>query len=73
MGGSKADDTNTAANCLLLCHYCHRQVESDRHTSLGLGLLVPQGKSPSETPVWRLRQWVLLDNYGYVTPVEESA
>ena len=73
MGGSKAADTNTAANCLLLCHYCHTKVESDRDRSLALGLLVHQGKNPSETPVWRLRQWVLLDNYGYITPVEESA
>lgn len=73
MGGSRAADTNTAANCLLLCHYCHTKVESDRDTSLGLGLLVPQGKSPAETPVWRLREWVLLDHYGYTTPVEEMA
>ena len=73
MGGSRAADTNTAANCLLLCHYCHTKVESERDKSLVLGLLVPQGKSPSQTPVWRLRQWVLLDDYGYSTPVEESA
>jgi hypothetical protein len=73
MGGSKAADTNTPANCLLLCHYCHTQVESFREKSLALGYLVPQGKSPSETPVWRLRRWVLLDDYGYVTPMEEIA
>jgi hypothetical protein len=73
MGGSRAADTNTPANCLLLCHYCHTKVESDRDTSLRLGLLVPQGKSPSETPVWRLRKWVFLDDFGYVTPVEEIA
>jgi len=35
--------------------------------------LVHQGKSPSETPVWRLRQWVLLDDYGYVTQLKEGA
>lgn len=73
MGGSRAADTNTAANCLLLCHYCHTKVESDRDRSLALGLLVNQGKSPSETPVWRLRQWVLLDDYGYVTQLMEGA
>jgi hypothetical protein len=72
MGGSKAADTNTAANCLLLCHYCHTKVESDRDRSLALGLLVHQGKSPSETPVWRLGQWVLLDNFGYITPAEAT-
>jgi 5-methylcytosine-specific restriction enzyme A len=72
MGGSSAADTNGAANCLLLCHYCHAKVESERDTSLGLGLLVHQLKSPSETPVWRFQQWVLLDDYGYVTPVKEE-
>jgi hypothetical protein len=73
MGGSKAPDTNGAANCLLLCGYCHRQVESHRDTSLWAGLLVQQGKKPSEIPVWRFRKWVFLDDFGYITPVEESA
>jgi 5-methylcytosine-specific restriction enzyme A len=73
MGGSRASDTNTAANCLLLCHYCHAKVESERDKSVWLGYLVPQGQNPSETPVWRLKEWVLLDDYGYVTPVEEPA
>lgn len=73
MGGSSATDTNTAANCLLLCHYCHTQVESHRDKSLALGYLVLQGKNPCETPVWRLRTWVLLDHFGYTTPVGESA
>jgi hypothetical protein len=70
---SGAGGLDMAVNCLLLCHYCHTKVESDRDTSLGLGLLVPQGKSPSETPVWRFREWVLLDEYGYVTQLKEGA
>jgi 5-methylcytosine-specific restriction enzyme A len=73
MGGSRAADTNGAANCVLLCHYCHSHVESNRDKSLALGLLVSQGKKPSETPLWRLRKWVFLDDFGYVIPVEESA
>jgi len=73
MGGSRAADTNGAANCVLLCHYCHSQVESHRDASLGLGYLVPQGKKPSEIPVWRHGKWVFLDDFGYVTPVKECA
>ncbi len=73
MGGSRAADTNGAANCVLLCHYCHTDVESCRDVSLVAGFLVRQGSSPAETPVWRLKEWVLLDDFGYVTPVEEPA
>jgi 5-methylcytosine-specific restriction protein A len=73
MGGSRAADTNGAANCLLLCIYCHEDVESCREWALDFGFLVPQGKKPSEIPVWRNKKWVFLDDFGYTTPVEESA
>ena len=73
MGGSRAADTNGAANCVLLCHYCHTDVESRREWALDFGFLVPQGKKPSEIPVWRTKKWVFLDDFGYATPVEESA
>ena len=72
MGGSKASDTNGAANCVLVCDKCHRFIESYRNEFLERGWLVPQGKKPSEQPIWRHQQWVLLDDYGYVTPAEES-
>ena len=72
MGGSRAADTNGAANCVLLCHYCHDDVESRREWAFDFGFLVPQGKKPSEIPVWRTKKWVFLDDFGYVTPVEES-
>jgi len=73
MGGSRASDTNGAANCVLLCIYCHEDVESRREWALNFGFLVPQGKKPSEIPVWRNKNWVFLDDFGYTTPVEESA
>jgi 5-methylcytosine-specific restriction protein A len=73
MGGSKAGDTNGAANCLLLCTNCHRYIESARNTAIDAGWLVPQGKKPEKAPLWLDRRWVLLDNYGYVMPAEESA
>ena len=73
MGGSRASDTNGAANCVLLCNYCHTDVESYRDAAIEVGFLVPQGKKPTQTPVWRFKKWVFLDDFGYVTPVEESA
>lgn len=73
MGGSKAADTNTASNCVMVCDRCHRFIESYRHEFQQRGWLVAQGKKPSEQPIWRHKQWVLLDDYGYVTPAEESA
>ena len=73
MGGSKAADTNTAANCALLCGYCHAYVETHRERGFEAGWLVRQGEKPTETPLNLNGQWVLLDNYGYITPVEESA
>jgi len=73
MGGSKAADTNTAANCALLCGFCHAHVEKEREASLWGGWLVRQGENPAETPLFLDRRWVFLDDFGYVTPVEESA
>ena len=68
MGGSKAADTNTAANCALLCGYCHAYVETHREGGFEAGWLVRQGEKPTETPLFLNGQWVLLDNYGYVIP-----
>ena len=73
MGGSKAADTNTAANCALLCGYCHAHVEKEREASLWGGWLVRRGENPAETPLHLNGRWVFLDDFGYVTPVEESA
>ena len=73
MGGSRATDTNGAANCVLLCVYCHRDIEAFREAAIDFGFLVPQGKKPAETPLRRHKQWVLLDDFGYVMPAEESA
>jgi len=73
MGGSKAADTNTASNCALLCGFCHAHVEKQRQASLWAGWLVRQGENPAQTPLFLDRRWVFLDDFGYVTPVEESA
>ena len=66
-------ETNTAANCALLCAFCHARVEKQREASLWAGWLVRQGEKPEETPLFLNGQWVLLDIYGYITPVKEIA
>jgi 5-methylcytosine-specific restriction protein A len=68
MGGSKADDTNAASNCLLLCGSCHRDIESQRKNSLHYGWIVRQGAKPAEIPIWMEWQWVLLTDEGQVVP-----
>ena len=65
-GGSKAADTNTAANCLLLCVPCHAWIESNREEALHDGWLVRQGHKPAEMPVWIGWRWVLLRDDGTV-------
>ena len=66
MGGSKADDTNTAPNALAVCESCHRGIESDRDDALKFGWLVRQGANPAEVPVFRRGQWVVLTDSGAV-------
>lgn len=53
MGGSRRTDTNTPANCLLLCggDGCHRMIESNRTVARVMGWLVPQGWAPADAKV----------------------
>jgi 5-methylcytosine-specific restriction enzyme A len=67
MGGSKADDTNVASNCLLLCGACHRDTEAQRTNSLHYGWLVRQGKCPAEVPIWMNWRWMFLNDDGTAT------
>jgi hypothetical protein len=67
MGGSKADDTNTASNCLLLCASCHRDTEAQRTNSLHYGWLVRQGQDPAATPIWMNWRWMYLHDDGTTT------
>ena len=64
MGGSKAADTNTAANALFVCADCHREIEADRKAALKFGWLVRQGQEPAEVKVFRRGTWVQLNNEG---------
>lgn len=66
MGGSKAADTNTAANLLKLCLPHHEWVESNRAAATEMGLLLPSTADPSAVPVYTRHsaQPVLLDDLG---------
>jgi 5-methylcytosine-specific restriction protein A len=52
MGGSRAWETNSAANALHLCRRCHLYIESNRRTALEYGFLVRQNHDPRAVPVW---------------------
>ena len=65
-GGSKASDTNTSANCLLLCPPCHALIESRREFAIDRGWLVRQGFDPAEVPVIYQCSWAILDADGGV-------
>jgi hypothetical protein len=72
MGGSSADDTNRASNALCVCVSCHSEIEANREAAISFGWLVRQGLDPADTPVLLSGSWVLLDDFGYTTPVGES-
>ncbi len=65
-GGSKAADTNRAANGLAICSSCHAIVESRREFALDRGWLVRQGYSPVNVPVVFHGSWALLTDDGGV-------
>jgi hypothetical protein len=64
MGGSSRGDTGSAANCLGLCHTCHRMIESNRRVAILMGWLVPQGISPVDRRVLYRGDWRYLDSDG---------
>ena len=66
-GGSRRVETNSAANCLALCHTCHRMVESHRSVALLMGWLLPQTTTrPGAARVMYRGEWRLLDAVGNV-------
>ncbi len=63
-GGSRRDDTNTAANGLDVCHGCHHLIEMNRALAYLVGWLLPQTQLPDRQRVLRRGDYVLLDNDG---------
>lgn len=60
---------NGPANALLLCHQCHRWVESHRSMSYQYGWLVRSRNDPAKVRVFVRGVWVLLDNDGGLTAI----
>ena len=73
MGGSTGVGTNRASNALCVCVSCHSAIEANRSDAFKHGWLVLQGQNPCEVRVLRLNTWVLLDDFGYITPTEGAA
>lgn len=61
MGGSRDPITSSAANGVLLCAWCHRDIESHRLVALDDGWIVRQGQDPSEVLIkYQGSRWALL-------------
>ncbi|OYN76830.1 hypothetical protein [Mycolicibacterium sphagni] len=69
-GGSRREDTNSAANALHLCTYCHHLIEHNRALAYLVGWLLPQTQSPERERVLRRGDFVLLADDGSVQPHE---
>lgn len=63
MGGTGAEGAEMradAANCLLLCHLCHRWVESHRSEAIAAGWLVEYGDDSRKIPAKIYRRGLVL-------------
>jgi hypothetical protein len=71
-GGTRRVSTNTASNALAVSLECHALAESRRELAYSRGWLVHQQHNPAEVPVMiNGSEWVLLDDHGYTTAVEQ--
>lgn len=70
MGGSKADDTNTASNALHICLNHHAWIESRRTEACEVGQLLESWQSPVEVPVVSRHGVVLLADDGTYRAVD---
>jgi hypothetical protein len=80
MGGTRRDDTNSPANCVILCGdgvtLCHATVESRRSVAYELGLLVRQNRTPSQVPIHHAVHgicWLTDDGEAVTEPPMEAA
>lgn len=68
MGGTSGDRAMMLAgpaNCLLLCHLCHRWIESNRTESIAAGWLLGIGEDPRSAPAVIYRRGRVLLGIGY--------
>ena len=57
MGGSRATDTNSPANLILLCSEHHRYAEGNPVWAATVGLRVAQNQNPAAVPVLYRGSW----------------
>ena len=58
-----------STSCLVdVCHHCHDWIHAHPKDSTERGWMVPSWAEPREIPVYRYRQWVLLDDEGGLSP-----
>lgn len=67
MGGTSRENLGWASNALLLHPKCHENVERNRAKALENGWLCYSNDVPSEIPVLRIGEWVLLNDDGTIT------
>lgn len=70
MGGTRNPAANSAANLILVCDPCHRQLESHRETAYDEGWLVHTDVDPSTVPVRLGTAYFLLSDDGQRTPTQ---
>lgn len=62
------------ASCLVaICNDCHTWIHLHPADATERGWMVPSWADPCETPVFRYRRWVLLDDQGGMSPSEVPA
>lgn len=65
-GGSSWPGINLASNLLVLCAFCHGDVESRRAHAVEVGRLVPYASDPGEVAVLVQQHWrYLTDEFTY--------
>lgn len=61
-------------SCLVaICEPCHQWIHQHPADATDLGWMVNSWADPAEIPVYRYRQWVLLDDEGGISPAEVTA
>lgn len=67
-GGARAVLLEGPANCLLLCHRCHRWVERFRAEAFAAGWLVALGDDPAAAPALVRGRGLVLLGEDYARP-----
>ena len=70
MGGTRRKESGDTANALFLHFKCHERIERNRTEALDRGWLIRQSDEPTIVPVFRIGEWVVLNNDGTYTVIK---